>query len=123
MTPSIVIKGHDYTRYVSEAKPTRNDLDADGAGRDIHSGTMFRSKIGEKMTWEVEMNEMDETLAAQLSSDLSTTYTTLSYLDPRTNTIRTGTYYCSSVDFGTQMYKPVVGKTYYTGITFTLIER
>lgn len=123
MIPTIQIKGHDYTQYVADAQPKKNDLDADGSGRDIHSGTMYRSKIGEKVTIEVEMLEMDEALVAQLSSDLSTQYTTATYLDPRTNTVRTATFYCSSIEYGEQAYKPVTGRTTYDGIKFTLIER
>ena len=53
--PIFKINGHDYTRYLAEdgLKPTRNDLDSDGSGRNLLDGLMYRSRIATKVKWTV----------------------------------------------------------------------
>ena len=33
--PTLTINNHDYAAYIEELSPSRNDLDADGSGRDV----------------------------------------------------------------------------------------
>ena len=51
MKPIFKIGVHDYTDYVETLKPTANDIDKDGAGRNLLNGLMYRKKIGTKGKW------------------------------------------------------------------------
>ena len=124
MQPKLVINGHDYTEYVAELSPTPNALDADGSGRDIQTGKMYRTLITDKLKWEVRMLRMPEVLAKTLYQDLMpTAFFTAQMLSPTTDTLVSKQYYCSSISFGTQRYFKSDGVTYYDGITFNMTER
>lgn len=125
MRPIFKIGDHDYTHYIASdgLQGTRNDIDADGSGRNILDGTMYRSRICSKDKWTVSMLRMPEVVAQQLAKDLDATYTAVTLLDPRTNRYLTKTYYCSSVTYGVQRYDKTEGMTYYEGMTFNLTER
>lgn len=52
MKPIFKIGEHDYTVFLAEdgLAPVRNDLDADGSGRNLLDGLMYRARIAEKKT-------------------------------------------------------------------------
>ena len=33
--PMFVVNGHDYAKLITELKPSRNDVDSDGSGRNL----------------------------------------------------------------------------------------
>ena len=70
--PIFKINGHDYTRYLAEdgLKPTRNDLDSDGSGRNLLDGLMYRSRIATKVKWTVSFERLDEAVMAQIEQDM-----------------------------------------------------
>ena len=123
MKPTLTINGHDYAAYIEELQPVPNDLDAEGSGRDVQTGLMHRVKVATKQKWSVQLLPMDEALAAQLYTDLSSTFFDANVLDPTTNTVATKTFYCSSVPFGLQRWRRRENKTYYEGVSFEMIER
>ena len=123
MRPILIIDNLDITNYVSELKPVKNDLDADGSGRDIQTGTMYRTKITDKMTWEVSLLRIPESVATSLFGKLNNTYYNATILDPGTNTQQTKTFYTSSIPFGVQKYIKSDNITVYDGVSFSMIER
>ena len=58
--PMLVINGHDYAEHILELNPSRNDLDADGSGRDVQTGLMHRTRIATKQKWDVKLNRLSE---------------------------------------------------------------
>ena len=123
MQPIFVINGHDYTRYlaVDGLKPSSNDLDKDGAGRNLLNGYMYRKKIATKEKVTVSFNRLGEAIMSQLLSDMSSEYVNITMLDARLNRHLQRTYYCSTINKGVQRY--VGGKTVYDGVTFSVTER
>lgn len=123
MKPIFKVNGHDYTRWLADEglKPSRNDLDADGSGRNLLDGLMYRSRIASKKKWTVTFNRMNETIAAQLLSDMYPEYIRITLLDAKENRYVEREYYSSTINEGTQRYRG--GVTVYDGITFNITER
>lgn len=123
--PILVINGTDYTEYVAQEgfNSTREDLDADGSGRNILTGKMYRSRIATKMTYSISLNRVSASTLASLIDDLysGSNYVTVKILDAGENKQVSKTVYCSSVTEGTQRY--INGSVYYDGVAFDLIER
>lgn len=123
MRPVFIVNGHDYTEYLEEdgLQPSYNDLDADGSGRNVLDGVMYRNKIATKLKWTASFIRLDETVMAQLAADLDANYVSVTTLEPKSNREINRSYYCSTVNSGVQRY--VGGRTVYDGVTFNLIER
>ena len=123
MQPRFIVNGHDYTLYLAAdgLKPSKNDLDADGSGRNLIDGTMYRKKIASKLKWSVSFNRLTATIMAQLHSDMDNEYVSISLLEPKTNTYITRTYYCSTINNGIQ--RSIGGEVVYDGVTFDITER
>jgi hypothetical protein len=117
------IGSHDYTDYVAAEgmKYSRNDLDADGSGRNVLDGLMYRHRIGSKVKWTITFNRLPESVFSQLAADMDAEYVSVTTLDPRTNARVTRTYYSSTINAGVQRY--IGGKTVYDGVTFDITER
>ena len=49
--PTLIINGHDYTEDVASMEPTYNALDAEGSGRDVQTGQMFRTVVAKKESY------------------------------------------------------------------------
>ena len=123
MRPILKIDNLDLTEYVKELKPVKNDLDADGSGRDIQTGKMYRTKITSKFTWEVNLLRIPENVALALFNKLDSDDYNATTLNPGTNTQQTKSYYTSSVPLGTQKYIKSDDITVYDGVSFNMIER
>lgn len=123
MKPIFKINGHDYTKYLSEdgLKPSKNDLDADGSGRNLLDGLMYRSRIATKAKWTVSFNRLDATVMAQLEKDMDADYVKITMLDAKENRHIERTYYSSTINEGVQRY--IGGQTVYDGVTFNITER
>lgn len=121
MVPAFIINGHDYAEYIQELKPSRNDLDADGSGRNILDGLMHRKRISSKLKYSVSFIRLNETMTVQLSSDMWPQYIQVTMLDPKTNQLVEKTYYTSTINYGVQRY--IGGETVYDGISFDITER
>lgn len=123
MRPIFEVNGHDYTEYLAEdgLKPSRNDLDADGSGRNLLDGLMYRSRIATKLKWTVTFNRLDAAVLSQIESDLNAEFVKIKLLEALSNRYVTRSYYCSTINEGVQRY--VGGKTVYDGVTFNITER
>lgn len=125
MKPVFQVNGHDYTQYLSEEglKPSLNDIDADGSGRNLLDALMYRNRMATKYKWTVSFLRLTETVQAQLLTDMYATqnYVTVKMLDPKTNQYASKSYYCSTISPGVQRY--IGGQTVYDGTTFNLTER
>lgn len=121
MVPVFIVNGHDYTEYIQEIKPSRNDLDADGSGRNLLNGLMYRKRISSKAKLSVSFLRLDEDMMEQLEQDMWPEYINATTLDPRTNSQVTRTYYTSTINNGVQRY--IGGHTVYDGVSFDITER
>ena len=73
------------------------------------------------MKWSLKFLQLGEKDMAQLERDLDADFVAVTLLDPADNTVKTGRYYCSSVNHGVQRY--IGGETVYDGVSVNLIER
>lgn len=123
MHPIFKLNGHDYTKYLAEEglKPSKNDLDADGSGRNLLDGLMYRSRIATKVKWTVSFLRLDEEVMAQLEADMDSDYVKITMLDAKVNRYVERSYYCSTINEGVQRY--IGGRTVYDGVTFNITER
>ncbi len=121
--PVLTINGHNYAQYIEELTPTRNDLDAEGSGRDVQTGLMYRTRIGTKQKWDVKLLRLTEAIHKQLIADISPVFYSATVIDPTTGAAATKTFYTSTVPFGAQRYDKETGKPVYDGMTFSMTER
>ena len=121
--PVLIINGHDYAAYVETLEMSRNDIDADGSGRDVQTGEMFRTRIASKLKAEVKLVRLPEAIHRQLLADISGVYYSAKVLDPATGAQSTRTFYTATVPFGAQRYDKESGAPYYSGMNFSMIER
>lgn len=121
--PVLTINGHDYAQYIETLSPSRNDLDADGSGRDVETGIMYRTRIAVKQKWDVKMLRLTEAIHRQLLADISPAFFTATVLDPITGALASKTFYTSSVPFGAQRYDKSSGAPVYDGMSFSMTER
>lgn len=121
MKPKVSINGHDYTKYVSELKPSVNDVDAEGSGRDTLDGKMWRSRVARKDKWTLTFLRLTAAVLKQLHADLDAEFVHVTMLDPATNTHKEKEYYCATLNYGVQRYAG--DETVYDGVTFNLTER
>lgn len=123
--PCFIVNGHDYAPYIVELSPVRNDLDADGSGRDLLSGKMYRRRIAQKDKQSVKFCRLDAETMSQLANDVDPESVNISLLDPKTNTIQTKEYYISTLTYGAQRLEnsnSPYRKVYYVGCTFNITE-
>ncbi|MBQ3256446.1 MAG: hypothetical protein IJA67_03425 [Oscillospiraceae bacterium] len=114
---------HDYSAFVESLSPTLNDLDADGSGRNVLDGMMYRSRIASKDSLQVKFLPLPELIMKSLAEDVMSEYVTVKVLDPLTNTHVNRTYYISTRNWGDQKYNKGKGVTEYIGCNFKLTER
>lgn len=121
--PMFVVNGHDYAKLITELKPSRNDVDSDGSGRNLLDGLMYRSRLATKRKWSVTFGRLDAKTMMQLENDMygGKDYISVTLLDARVNRGVTSSYYFSAINEGVQ--RSINGKTYYDGVTFDIIER
>lgn len=125
MKPIFKVNNVDFTQYLTEdgLKPSDNDLDADGSGRNLLNGVMHRRRIATKEKWTVSFLRLN---SSTMSSLLNAMYATKNYvkiviLDAKTNKHITRTFYCSLINKGIQHY--IDGDTVYDGVTFDITEQ
>lgn len=121
--PVLIINGHDYAPLVEELNITNNDLDADGSGRDVQTGLMYRTRIATKMKAEVKLLRLRQDQMRQLAADIAGTFYSATVVDPATGAQVTKSVYTSERPFGAQRYNRETGEPYYDGVAFAMIER
>lgn len=125
MKPVFKIGDHDYTAFIAEdgLQPVRNDLDADGSGRNLLDGLMYRTRIAQKDKWAVKFNRLPELIMKSIAEDIDPVYVNITTLDPKTNRVLTKVYCTSTLTYGAQRYDKSRGITVYDGCTFNMTER
>ena len=125
MKPIFKIGKNDYTAFLADdgLAPVRNDLDADGSGRNLLDGLMYRARIAQKDKWTVKFNRLPELVVKSIAADINSEYVEITMLDPKTNRHITKTYYTSTLTYGVQRYDRSQNLTYYEGCTFNITER
>ncbi len=121
--PVLIINGHDYAPLVEELNITANDLDADGSGRDVQTGLMYRTRIATKMKAEVKLLRLQQAQLERLVADIAGAFYSATVVDPATGARATKTFYTSERPFGAQRLNRETGAPYYDGVTFSMIER
>ena len=123
MRPVLIINGHDYAPLVEELNITYNDLDAEGSGRDVQTGLIYRTRIARKLKAEVKLLRLQQAQMRQLAADIAGTYYSATVVDPETGAQVTKSFYTSDRPFGAQRYNRETGAPYYDGVAFAMIER
>ena len=121
--PTLTINSHDYAKYVESIEISRNDLDADGSGRDVQTGLMYRTRIATKLKADIKMLPLQESVHKQLLDDIKGVYFYATIVNPVTGAAESKQWYISTVPFGAQRYNKETGKPYYSGMTFSITER
>ena len=121
--PVLIINGHDYAALVEELNLTNNDLDAEGSGRDVQTGLMYRTRIAAKLKAEVRMLRLQQPQLQRLMADIAGTFYSATVVDPTTGAQVTKSFYTSERPFGAQRLNRETGEPYYDGVTFSMIER
>ena len=121
--PVLIINNHDYAALVEELNLSRNDLDAEGSGRDVQTGLMYRTRITSKMKVTVKFFQLQQATMQQLLSDIAQPFYSATVVDPATGAQVTKTFYTSTVPYGAQRYNKETGAPYYDGVTFDMTER
>ena len=121
--PVLIINNHDYAVLVEELNLSRNDLDAEGSGRDVQTGLMYRTRITSKMKVTVKFFQLQQATMQQLLSDIAQPFYSATVVDPATGAQVTKTFYTSTVPYGAQRYNKETGAPYYDGVTFDMTER
>ena len=123
MRPVLIINGHDYAPLVEELNLTNNDLDAEGSGRDVQTGLMYRTRIASKLKAEVKLLRLQQAQMQQILADIAGVFYSATVLDPTTGTRVTKTFYTSERPYGVQRYNRETGAPYYDGVAFSMIEQ
>ena len=123
MRPVLIINGHDYAPLVEELNITYNDLDAEGSGRDVQTGLMYRTRIARKLKADVKLLRLQQAQMRQLAADIAGTYYSATVVDPETGAQVTKSFYTSERPYGAQRYNRETGAPYYDGVAFAMIER
>jgi len=123
MKPCFIINGHDYAVFIETLHPVRNDLDADGSGRNILDGLMYRKRITQKDKYNVRFLDLPEQIMLSIAQDINPEYVSITILDPKTNRRLTKSFYTSTLDYGDQQYNKSQKITYYNGCSFDITER
>lgn len=123
MKPVLIINGHDYAPLVEELNISRNDLDAEGSGRDVQTGLMHRTRVATKLKADVKLLRLQQGDMERLCADISPTFYSATVVDPQSGERVTKSFYTSTVPFGAQRLNRQTGAPYYDGVTFSMIER
>ena len=130
MQPCFIIvtngQEHDYTRHVAGdgMQIEKNDIDAEGAGRNLLDGKMYRNLLARKYKLNIKFLPLPSSVNAALSTDLSADeFVYIKFLDPDTDSYTTREMYKSVIQYGVQRYNRGAQDTRYHGFTVSLIER
>ncbi len=123
--PVIKFNDVDFTNWVSwdGLEGSKNDLDADGSGRNVLDGFMYRHRIGTKNKYGVPFIRLPAVVMASLETTLysSGDYVKITMLEAMVNRPVSKTYYFSTINEGIQRY--IDGDTVYDGVMLEVTER
>ena len=98
----------------------RNDIDGPDAGRDL-TGRLRRNRVATKVRLDITCRPLKSSEAAIVLSAIKPEYVTVEYYDPEAGTVLTKTMYANNNPAVFQIQKD--GTTWWSGITFPLVEQ
>lgn len=122
---TLIVNNIDITDYIKGDEEgdgysvTKNDIDSPNAGRTM-DGTMYRDRVATKDKIEVTCRLLTLEEGANLFSAIEPQFVSVTYYSPRTNSIKTGTFYVGDVP--AQAVYTSEGRKW-GGIAFSLIEQ
>lgn len=96
--------------------------DLDSSANRSGNGTLFRDRVAVKRTIEVSWYMMSGQDLSVLLSNMKSVFFPVTYLDPETNSQKTGTFYVSDRPAGVAIKNPD-GSYRWKEVAFSLIER
>lgn len=133
----------DITELVAELIPSHEDIEEEGAGRDVKTGEMIRKRIAGKHTYEIKLCPVTNYEAREIyrvirgadsqympeGDEKTHAFYWLEVLHPcadqsdSSHGYKTIHVYTSSINYGSQSYDPGSGTTWYRGMSFKAIEK
>ena len=125
MRPCFVVDtAHDFTAFIPSGGLTwaRNDIDTKNTKRSEVTGKMYRKRLTTKRKLQVRMRKMSFEKFHELNLAIFPETITVKFLDPLDGKVVERVFYGSSIDAATECYDRATDTTYYTDISFSLIE-
>ena len=121
--PVFKIGGTDFTTWLEELEPVREDMDSDEAGRNLLDGLMYRARIAQKKKWRAKFLRLPAPIMKDISKAIGGEFAQITFLDPDTDRVITKEYYTSTLNYGAQKYSRSDEMTVYDGCNFNMTER
>lgn len=99
----------------------RADVDGPNAGRTLDA-EMQRDRVAIKIRWDATCRPVTADELSKILTAIEPEYVTVSYTDPVTNTVKTGTFYSNNVPASFMMVNQC-GTEYWAGVTFPIIQK
>lgn len=117
------INNIDITPYIAFGGLSwqREDIDGPNAGRG-QDGNLIRDRIATKIRWDVVCRPLTSAELSIILTAIQPEWVTLQYLDPVSNTIKSGQFYSNNIP-ATFAMKKRNGIELWTGVTFPLIMK
>ena len=118
----VIVNGVNLAPYIAAGGFTwkRNDVDSSDAGRTMDAN-MQRGRITSKVTLDVSCRLLTGSEARIVLNAIYPEYVTVQYDDPQSGNLISKVMYCSNCPAAFSMTRN--GIEYWSGISFTLIER
>ena len=116
------VNGVNMLPYVAYGgfKWQRNDIDGPDAGRDL-TGRLRRNRVATKVKLDITCRPLKSSEAAIVLSAIKPEYVTVEYYDPEAGTVLKKTMYANNNPAVFQIQDN--GTTWWSGITFPLVEQ
>lgn len=116
------INGVDITPYIAFGGLSwqRADVDGPNAGRN-EKGDLIRDRISTKIRWDVKCKILTAQEQSTVLQLIEPVHVVLQYIDPVTNTVKTGNFYSNNFPTTYAMKKPD-GRELWSGLAFPLIQ-
>lgn len=113
----------DLTPYIAcdGLKWQRNDIDGPNAGR-TQNGDMVRDRVATKIRWDMTCRALTGDELRVVLGAVADEFLQVTYSDPETGTVKTGTFYSGSAPASLLSVKRN-GVEYWTGVTIPIIQR
>lgn len=117
------VNGVNMLPYVAYGgfKWQRNDIDGPDAGRDL-TGRLRRNRVATKVKLDITCRPLKSSEAAIVLSAIKPEYVTVEYYDPEAGTVLKKTMYANNNPAVFQVRNDD-GTTWWSGITFPLVEQ
>ena len=118
----------DFTEWLSELNLTHNTIDGEGAGRDLKTGDMVRVHVATKHDFQLKIvdgvpKDIAHEIFMLVYSRSNRQSFPLYWQHPcSTNGIRSGNFYCSTINYGAVRYSKSDKRCYYYGMNFKVIQ-